>query len=76
MMYRAVCVFRDLTDKHLYNTDDVFPFDGREIPAERLEALLTGKNVALKPLIREDRDSTSEPVKAPQRPKKRAKAKE
>lgn len=51
MMYRASCVWRDLTDGHLYQPGDAFPFDGRQIAQQRIERLLTGKNRANKPLI-------------------------
>lgn len=42
-MYKAVTEFRDLQDMHLYQKDDIFPYDGREIPADRIAALLNGQ---------------------------------
>ena len=38
--------WRDLTDGHLYREGEKFPFDGREIPADRLEELKNGRNRA------------------------------
>lgn len=45
---RYICTrdWRDLTDKHLYHEGDPFPFDGREVPAERLKELESGSNRA------------------------------
>lgn len=76
MMYKAICVFRDLQDGHLYNADEPFPHDGRDIPPDRLEALLTGKNAAKKPLIVRTGEFIEQDVKTPQKPKKRTKTKE
>ena len=45
-MYESLQTWRDLTDGHLYHEGDSFPFDGREIPAERLEQLESGRNGA------------------------------
>lgn len=50
-MYKVIEKFRDLTDGHLYEPGDAFPFDGREIPAARLDALVNGQNRANKRLI-------------------------
>ena len=67
-MYRAIERFRDLTDGHLYNSGEAFPFDGREVPAERLETLATARNRSNKPLIAPDNESpVSEPEKKPAR---------
>jgi hypothetical protein len=38
--------WRDLTDGHLYQAGDPFPFDGREVPADRIDSLVSGKNRA------------------------------
>ena len=67
-MYKVIDRFRDLTDGHLYEASDVFPHDGREIPAERLNALLTGKNLAGKPLITAIVDPQAEQEEAPRKP--------
>lgn len=67
-MYKAIYRFRDLTDGHLYEVSDVFPHDGREIPAERLNALLTGKNLAGKPLIAAVEEDHEEQAEAPKKP--------
>ena len=45
-MYQSLTKWRDLTDDHLYQQGDSFPYDGREIPAERINALMSGKNRA------------------------------
>lgn len=50
-MYESIATWRDLTDKHLYHPGDKFPFDGREIPEERLEQLVSGHNMAVMPVI-------------------------
>lgn len=50
-MYKTIQQFRDLTDGHLYQEGDVFPHNGREIPADRLEALSSDKNRAGRALI-------------------------
>lgn len=44
--YISVRKWRDLTDKHLYHEGDPFPFDGREVPEERLRELEFGHNRA------------------------------
>ena len=46
MGYISLAAWRDLTDGHLYREGEPFPFDGREIPEERLEALESGHNRA------------------------------
>ena len=45
-MYVSIAEWRDLTDGHLYREGEPFPFDGREIPKERLEQLESGRNGA------------------------------
>lgn len=50
-MYRALIRFRDLTDGHLYEAGEAFPHDGRDVPPERIDVLLSGKNAASQPLI-------------------------
>ena len=67
-MYTAVCVFRDLQDNHLYHAGDIFPHDGREIAATRIDELITGRNAANKRLIVQDE---AEPIQQP-KPRKRA----
>jgi len=36
--------FRDLTDNHVYEIGDKFPFDDREIEEKRIKELLNPKN--------------------------------
>lgn len=48
----STCTWRDLSDRHLYHKGDLFPFDGREVPKERLTALMSGQNMAGLALIR------------------------
>ena len=50
--YISLREWRDNTDGHLYREGEPFPFDGREIPKERLEALESGRNRAGLRLIR------------------------
>lgn len=73
MMYKAVCTWRDLQDRHLYNAGDVFPFDGREIAPERIERLLSSKNTASKPLIAEYKETLAQEPKPRKNAKKAAK---
>lgn len=72
-MYKAVTEFRDLQDMHLYHKDDIFPYDGREIPADRIAALLNGQNKANKPLIALAEEFTVEEQKPRRRAVKTAK---
>lgn len=48
----SACTWRDLSDRHLYHTGDPFPFDGRDVPEDRLTALMSGQNMAGLALIR------------------------
>lgn len=51
-MYRATRYFIDLKDGgHSYQKGDAFPFDGKEIPSERLEELSSDQNRLGCPLI-------------------------
>ena len=45
-MLKALVTWRDLTDGHLYNAGDPFPWDGREVPEERIYALKSSQNKA------------------------------
>lgn len=53
-MYISIRAWRDLTDGHLYAQGETFPHDGRIIPPERAESLLTGNNQAGLIMIREE----------------------
>ncbi len=66
-MYKVIERFRDLTDGHLYEAGDSYPYDGRQIPAVRIHALESGQNGACKALI-ERVDNL--PTPAPETPKK------
>ena len=59
---RYICTrdWRDLTDKHLYHEGDPFPFDGREVPAERLKELESGSNRAGLQMIQGIDDQTAQ----------------
>ena len=46
MKYISTVTWRDNTDGHLYREGEPFPFDGREIPKERLDELVSGRNRA------------------------------
>ena len=50
-MIKALCDFRDLQDGHLYRAGEPFPYDGREIPANRISELSGAKNASKRPLI-------------------------
>ena len=77
MKFISTGTWRDLSDGHLYREGESFPFDGREIPKERLEELESGRNRAGLRLIRvqdepEEAPKAEEPEKAPTAPKKAA----
>jgi len=75
MMYKSLCVWRDLQDGHLYQPGEPFPHDGRAIPDERLITLLNGKNKASKPVI-EKAEEMAEPIQeTAQKPKRTRKTK-
>ena len=44
--------WRDNTDGHLYREGEPFPFDGRDVEPDRLDALESGRNRAGLRLIR------------------------
>ena len=69
--YFSLREWRDNSDGHLYREGEPFPFDGREIPKERLEALESGRNRAGLRLIRavEVQDEPEE-VRKEEAPKK------
>ena len=45
-MYISTTEWRDLESGHLYNAGDPFPYDGQDIPEERITALSTAQNKA------------------------------
>ena len=61
MKYISTVTWRDNTDGHLYREGEPFPFDGREIPKERLDSLESGHNRAGLRLIRA-KEVQDEPV--------------
>ena len=75
MKYISTVTWRDNTDGHLYREGEPFPFDGREVPVDRIEALENGRNRAGLRLIREDKASDEQPeAKKPEAPKKAIKS--
>lgn len=71
MKYISTGTWRDLTDGHLYHEGEPFPFDGRAVPEDRIEALESGRNRAGLRLIRADKASDEQPeAKKPEAPKK------
>ena len=54
MAYKALCRFRDLEDRHLYDAGDEFPHDGRGISPARIAELSGDKNKAGFALIEAD----------------------
>ncbi len=71
MKYISVTAWRDLTDKHLYQPGDSFPFDGREIPAERIAELMDSGNRAGIAVISLSEDGTIESPSKPEEPPKK-----
>ena len=83
-MYRAVVYFTDLQDNgHAYDVGDIFPREGVEVSAERLEELSSSKNKrgkALIELVKEKAskaadETASEPVEAEDEPAEKPKKK-
>lgn len=62
-MYKSITLWRDLTDGHLYNAGDPFPWDGRTIPDERIEQLSTPQNKAGFALIKAVEGAKGQTVK-------------
>ena len=62
--YFSLMEWRDNSDGHLYREGEPFPFDGREIPEERLDSLESGHNRAGLRLIRAE-EVQDEPEEAP-----------
>jgi len=63
-VYTSIREWRDNTDGHLYREGEPFPFDGRQIPEERLNELESGHNRAGLVLIRAE-GVQDEPKEAP-----------
>ena len=64
--YFSLMEWRDNSDGHIYREGEPFPFDGREIPEERLEALESGHNRAGLRLIQAE-EVQDEPEEAPKK---------
>lgn len=69
MMWKALEMFRDLEDRHLYNAGDGFPHDGRAISRERLSALSSNQNATGRPLIAQVKENA--PADSEEAPKPR-----
>lgn len=76
MKYISCGTWRDLTDHHLYHEGDPFPFDGRDIPKDRLDSLVNGTNRAGLVLIRAEKADVQEEKPAPEPEKAPEKAPE
>lgn len=76
MGYISRLDWRDLTDRHLYRPGDPFPWDGREIPEERIRELESGTNAAGLVLIQAEvtEDAPEEKPVKPKAKTTRAKA--
>ena len=70
MMWKALEMFRDLEDRHLYQPGDSFPHDGRAISKERLNALSGRENATGRPLIAPDEETLKEETEKPRRPRR------
>ena len=51
MKYISLATWVDMTDGHEYAEGSPFPFDGREIPEERINALTTEENGIGRPVV-------------------------
>ena len=73
-MFRVIEYFEDLQDNNRpYNVGDIFPYDNREISAERLTELSTAQNRRKMPLIKEVEQAPKTVVKKNNKGKKTAK---
>ena len=52
-MYRVIKAFVDLQKQHTYSVGDIFPHNGVDVDAERVEELASDKNRLGVPLIEE-----------------------
>ena len=52
-MYRVIKAFTDLRHHHAYSVGDIYPNNGVEVDAERIEELSTDRNRLGVPLIEE-----------------------
>ena len=68
MMYISTTEWRDLESGHLYQAGDPFPYDGQEVPAERITALSTAQNKAGFALIKAVDEPEKENIKAEETP--------
>lgn len=51
-MYKVIRYFEDIQDEmHPYNIGDIFPRDGMNVSADRLDELSTERNLQRTPLI-------------------------
>ena len=67
----SIARFVDLEDGHLYNPGDPFPYDGRELPAERIAELCGTQNKAGFALIKVvETPNEEKPVEKAETPKK------
>lgn len=57
-MYIVKEKFRDLTDNHIYEKYDKFPFDDRKVSEKRIKELTSKKNKLKKTLIEFSREAT------------------
>ena len=70
-MYESTARWVDLEDGHLYNPGDRFPYDGHELPANRLKELSGTQNKAGFAVIRlVEAPNDEKPVEEPEAPKK------
>ena len=76
-MYKVLEYFTDLKDNgYAYNVDDIYPREGYEPSAERIDELATDKNVRHRPLIELITASKAAVIEEEEKPKKRGKKKE
>ena len=56
-MFKVIKEFRDLQDNdYIYEVNDIYPHDNREIPVERIEELASKKNKIGRRLIQKLKD--------------------
>lgn len=71
MKYISIAMWRDLEDKHLYNSGDKYPHDDREVSEDRIAELSSKQNKAGFALIKAVEESCEEkPIEKAEQPKK------
>lgn len=74
LKYVSIERWVDLLNGHLYNPGDPFPYNGKEVPAERIAELSGSQNKAGFALIKAVEEEKPEPIKEQEVPKRATKS--